>query len=231
MQSQKSSDNLTPYQAEDYDDNILSTLPYYKSFHQEIINLVKVANINPKIWLDTGCGTGTFVKKAVKEFPNTEFILVDPSFHMIKQAQQNITCQKNIKFLECCSSENLTWNNNEKPDIITAIQCHHYLPLDGRFKATKKCYNILKEEGIYFTFENIRPLTETGTEIVKKYVSYFQLANGKNESEVEQYISRFDSKHFPITIEEHLTLLRKIGFKTVEILWYSYMQAGFYCIK
>jgi tRNA (cmo5U34)-methyltransferase len=36
---------------------------------------------------------------------------------------------------------------------------------------------------------------------------------------------------FPITVEEHLSLLKKMGFNAVELLWYSYMQAGFYCVK
>jgi tRNA (cmo5U34)-methyltransferase len=38
-------------------------------------------------------------------------------------------------------------------------------------------------------------------------------------------------EYFPITVEEHLDLLRNCGFGAVEMFWYSYMQAGFYCIK
>jgi tRNA (cmo5U34)-methyltransferase len=38
-------------------------------------------------------------------------------------------------------------------------------------------------------------------------------------------------EYFPITIEEHLSLLREIGFEVIELLWFSYMQAGFYCQK
>jgi tRNA (cmo5U34)-methyltransferase len=47
----------------------------------------------------------------------------------------------------------------------------------------------------------------------------------------EPHFERFDSEYFPITIEEHLKLLRACGFKTVGLFWYSYMQAGFYGIK
>jgi len=44
-------------------------------------------------------------------------------------------------------------------------------------------------------------------------------------------MQRFDVEYFPINIEEHLKLLRKTGFRIVELFWYSYMQAGFYGIK
>ena len=36
---------------------------------------------------------------------------------------------------------------------------------------------------------------------------------------------------FPITIEEHIKLLRECGFKSVDVLWTSYLQAGFWAVK
>ena len=120
---------------------------------------------------------------------------------------------------------------DEQPDVITAIQCHHYLSREGRAKATGVCYNLLKEGGVYVTFENIRPLTEEGIIIGKRYWGNFQLTYGRTEEEIKEHLERFDTEYFPITVEEHLKLLRETGFRTVELFWYSYMQAGFYCIK
>ena len=36
---------------------------------------------------------------------------------------------------------------------------------------------------------------------------------------------------FPITVEEHLSLLKKCGFRSVNLLWASYLQAGFWAVK
>jgi tRNA (cmo5U34)-methyltransferase len=44
-------------------------------------------------------------------------------------------------------------------------------------------------------------------------------------------MERFDTAYFPITVDEHLQLLKACGFETAELFWYSYMQAGFYGIK
>ena len=52
---------------------------------------------------------------------------------------------------------------------ITAIQCHHYLSREGRAKASKVCYDLLSEGGVYITFENTRPLTDEGIAIGKRY--------------------------------------------------------------
>lgn len=36
---------------------------------------------------------------------------------------------------------------------------------------------------------------------------------------------------FPITLEQHIELLKKCGFRSVNVLWASYLQAGFWAIK
>ena len=74
-------------------------------------------------------------------------------------------------------------------------------------------------------------MTEIGIEIGKRNWKSFQLSKGRDQETVENHIKRFDTMFFPITVEEHLSLLREMGFNAVELLWYSCMQAGFYCVK
>jgi len=225
-------DNLTPLHSKEYDSNISNTIPYYDRFHEETINLIKSMDIKPETWLDTGCGTGTLVEKAIKEFEDTKFVLADPSEGMLNQAQEKLAkYNSRIEFLEPQMSHELSPKILKGLDIITAIQSHHYMAKEERFDATKTCYDLLKENGVYVVFENISPFTEKGIEIGKKYWKDFQISKGKDEEEVESHLKRFNEEYFPITVEEHLSLFRKCGFEVVELFWYSYMQAGFYCIK
>ena len=233
MTPAKPAQNITPHLPEDYDARISGVLPYYLSFHQETINFIKSRPSSPKVWMDTGCGTGSLVNKAIEEFPHTKFLLLDPSEGMLSQAREKLSSYPTdrLEFLRASPTQEFSQRLEEKPDIITAIQCHHYLSCKDRIKATRVCYNLLNEGGIYITFENIRPLTEDGIAIGKRYWGNFQLTHGRSEEEVQEHLERFDTEYFPITVEEHLKLLRETGFKAVELFWYSYMQAGFYCIK
>lgn len=233
MTSAKPDQNSIPHLPEDYDARISLILPYYSSFHQEIINFVKSLPSSPKVWMDTGCGTGSLVNKAIEEFPYTKFLLLDPSEEMLVQAKEKLSAYPSAKvqFLKVSPTQEFSQELEEKPDVITAIQCHHYLSREGRARAASKCYSLLKEGGIYITFENIRPLTEEGVTIGKRYWGDFQSTHGRNDEEIQKYLERFDTEYFPITVEEHLKLLRETGFRAVELFWYSYMQAGFYCIK
>lgn len=215
----------------DYDEQIRKILPYYDSYHQETINLVKAMQSNPKVWLDTGCGTGTFVERAIEHFADTCFILADPSVDMLEEAKKKLSVKNNVKFLKPVSTQDLIKEEIGSLDVITAIQSHHYLSKDDRIKATKVCYDLLNGGGVYVTFENIRPLTEIGTKIGKRNWESFQLSKGRDLETVENHLKRFDTMFFPLTVEQHLSILREAGFIAVELLWYSYLQAGFYCIK
>jgi tRNA (cmo5U34)-methyltransferase len=225
------SGNKTPHFPEDYDAQIKRTIPYYEQINKETINLILSMDRHPSIWLDTGCGTGTLVSQATEVMPTTKFLLTDPSEKMLEQARIKLANKGNIAFLESMPTQELTCLTDERPDVITAIQCHHYLSRSERKKAVDICYGLLREGGIYVTFENIRPFTDQGIEIAKRRWGRFQLDNGKCKSEVQEHLARFDKEYFPINVGEHLDLLRQAGFGVVEVFWYSCMQAGFYCIK
>jgi len=214
-----------------YDEQIRGILPNYDLFHRETINVVNAILPKPKIWLDTGCGTGTLVEKALEYFPDTKFILADPSADMLEKAKKKLSGSDRLKFLKPISTQGLPTEVIESPDVITAIQSHHYLTKSDRIKATKVCYDLLNEGNVYVTFENIRPMTEIGVEIGKRNWRNYQLSQGRDQEMVDSHLKRFDTEFFPMSIEDHLSMLRRIGFQATELLWCSCMQAGFYCIK
>lgn len=226
-------DNTTPHLSTMYDSQILNTIPYYECFHNEAINIVKALNIKPKIWLDTGAGTGILVKRCIDIFSDTLFIIADPSSEMLAVAREKLGGygEDTVRFLDPAGTQNISLEPGDKPDVITAVQSHHYLSAEERERATKVCYDALNKDGLFIAFENIRPLTEKGIEVGKQNWSSYQLSRGKSEEQVKKHMERFGVEYFPITVKEHLNLYRRCGFKVVELFWFSYMQAGFYCIK
>ena len=225
-------DNTTAHKAEEYDGKIRATIPNYEYFHSETIDLVKSINPSPEKWLDTGCGTGTIVDLALNSFKNTSFFLADPSKDMLSIAGKKLLNDKNnrVQILDSVSSQELKLPEKEF-DVITAIQAHHYLDRDGRKAAVENCFRMLKTGGVFIAFENIHPFTASGIKVGLDRWMRFQMSCGKGEEEAQKHVQRFGKEYYPVTIEEHLGLLRDTGFSVVEILWVSYMQAGFYAIK
>lgn len=227
-----SKDNSTPFDATEYDSKVFNTVPYYENFFSETIDFISNTLSFPKKWLDTGCGTGSLVKRAIDRFPNTQFILSDPSKDMLDLAQTRLAqYTNNVSYLEPCGTEEIGNANLSDLDVITAIQCHCYLDKNARRKAIHNCYNALCDGGILIYFENIDTRCDISRKIALNRWGQFQLANNRSLHDVTEHKKRFGTAYFPISIEDHLSLLKNSGFEAFDLLWYSHMQAGFFAIK
>jgi tRNA (cmo5U34)-methyltransferase len=228
------SDNTTPHRASDYDQVIRQTMPFYDVILSESIDLVKSARPDVTCWLDTGCGTGTMVEAALPHFPKTGFILADPSEAMLREAGKRFeaTPSVRLKFLPAMGSGDLAaYGLDVRPEVITAILCHHYLGTSGRNSAISSCHEVLANGGILVLFENIDfGLPEVNEAALARWGRY-QAEQGKSQAAISSHLKRFKTGYFPITIDEHIKLLRDTGFSKVAMFWLSHMQAGFYAIK
>ena len=220
-------DNRSAYNANIYDDRIINVLPYYREYHGQIIELVKTMGFNEPDWLDTGCGTGTLAQRVLEQRSDVKFTLCDPSDKMLSEAKEKLS-GRDIRFINA-SSQELCFDSEF--DVVTAVQCHHYLQPDERRYAVDKCYHALRENGVFVTFENIRMSTDESDSIALSRWAGFLADHGNSAEDVQMHIDRRGIEVFPITIEEHIKLLRECGFKSVDLLWTSYLQAGFWAVK
>jgi tRNA (cmo5U34)-methyltransferase len=227
-------DNLTAHKASEYDQKVRQTIPFYDTIHDEVIRLVRLIKPEVKCWVDTGCGTGRVAEQALRDFPAAQFILADPSEAMLVQTRARLTNRDGARLtiLPLVGSTDLELHvPKNTADVVTAIQCHHYMQRAERLKALRACREVLKPGGLFVIFENIAPRTAEGVRFGLAAWKHFLMDNGRTEMEADRQIARYGKELLPITAEEHLDALAQAGFDVVEIFWYSQMQAGFYAIK
>lgn len=223
----KSNDNMTPINAKEYDSKINDTIPYYEEFYKQTLSVIELMEFSHMKWLDLGCGTGTLERKAAELFKNVRFTMVDPSEMMLEKAREkNPDIQADYV---CASSDEINYENEF--NVVTAIQSHHYMQEDTRKKATSNVYNALCTGGIYLTFENVVPESTNVKQFELQRWGRYQLEHGKSKEEVETHIARCGVNYFPLMMNQHVNLLKEVGFKEVHVFWYSYMQMGIYAIK
>ncbi len=225
------SDNTTPHKAAQYDSDITKVIPFYDTILDETVDLVAAVNPSPDIWLDTGCGTGNATVKAIKRFPETQFMLADPSPEMLKIAQNKFESYPKVSIIGTYATQLLNEHVMNEADVITAVQCHHYLSEPDRKKAVDVCFSLLKENGLFIVTENIRPSDDIGIAAGKARWIEYEILMGKSREDAEKHVDRFDRAYFPITVDAHYRLLKEAGFRSVNMFWYAQMQAGFYAIK
>ncbi len=223
-----SKDNTTSQPAIEYDANITKTIPYYQTIQKESLKLISQLNPNPQTWLDAGCGTANLAQQAMQLFLNCKFTLSDPSEQMLNIAKEKLNSY-NCTFL-FGGTEDLQLPKDNF-DVITAFLSHHYSSREIKENILSNCYHALKQEGIYMTIETVlkdsKLAIDTGTELWRQA----QITAGKTVDAANKHVSRLGTELAPVTIHEHFDLMKKAGFKIVELYWVSGMQAAFYAIK
>lgn len=217
--------NTTAFSSEEYDEKIKQTLPYYEEFYKQIADAVGTYFDRKVAWLDVGCGVGKMAELGLEL--SYRFALCDISADMLEAARARVVSGKAEFILS--SAQEIEYENEF--DVVTAIQTFHYLPPEKRKKAVRKCYRALKPKGMFITFENFAPDTGCGKRLYLERWKRYQIERGRSERESRNHILRYGKDYFPITIDEHKKVMKESGFEAVELLWCSYMQAGFIGIK
>lgn len=209
--------------AESYDRDILNTIPYYDEVYNQIADVVSASFLEKAVsWLDIGCGTGKMAETALEQCNVEKMTCNDNSSAMLEVARQK-SLSSRVEFLKLPIEE---INYYSQFDVITAILVNHYLTYKERMRAVSSCYNALKEQGLFLTFENFAPCDETMKNLYLKRWERYQYSKGKSIKECEKHLSRYNTAYFPITIQEQIRILRGCGFKSAELFWCSYMQVG-----
>ncbi len=220
-------DNKSAYVSEEYDIEIRKTLPYYDDFYEQVIDLVKACKHEALNWLDVGCGTGKMAEFALENFEMEQFVFCDCSEKMLEFVKKRFSFS--ITEFILCDVQELSYKNEF--DVITSIQVNHYLQKEERKLSIQKCYEALKENGLFISFENYAPFSELGKQIYLDRWKNYQISQGKITVDCEKHINRYGKDYFPISVTEHLKIMQDCGFRVVEILWLSNMQVGVWGMK
>lgn len=227
-------DNKSAHPAAEYDAEVRRVIPFYDEIQSETLDAVRSIAGEPAVWLDTGAGTGSLVAQALAEFPTTRFVVADPSEAMIAQARQRLLAADigRVKFLPAVDSASLGRVAGAlRPQVITAVMCHHYLEPDARRVAVQACHDLLAPGGLLIVFENVESESPRGRELGLERWRRFQLRQGRSPEAVSLHLARFGTELKPVRVAEHLALFRSVGFPVAELFWRAYMQAGFYAVK
>lgn len=127
-------DNISAFNAEEYDKNIKLTLPHYEDIYETVSEVVNVYFNRPVTWLDIGCGTGKMEEVAFKSCETEEITACDFSPKMTEITEKRFK-KRGIK---CITSSAFDLCADITFDVVTSIQVFHYLHEEERIRAIKK---------------------------------------------------------------------------------------------
>lgn len=125
--------NSTPFDVAEYDKQIKRTLPFYEEMFQQVVDIVRVLDLQSPRWLDVGCGTGKMARTVLDIFEIEKMVCIDVEKEMLERAESFCDNEK-VEFLQCDIRE---LSYQEIFDVVTAVQVNHYFKKDERVAAIK----------------------------------------------------------------------------------------------
>lgn len=198
----------------------------------ELITKAAVSsNPDAKNILDIGCGAGNNTLKLLEHLPDLNCDLIDLSKPMLDRAEARIKAESLGRIRTLQEDFRKADLPLETYDIVIAAAVLHHLRDDEDWEsAFKKIYEITAPGGSVWITDLVTHENESVHIMMwNRYSSYLESIGGAEyRDQVFAYIDKEDSPR-PLTYQ--LDLLKKSGFKSVDILHKNSCFAAFGAIK
>lgn len=196
-----------------------------------------IAKLAPKLCpeaknlLDIGCGAGNNSIKILRECGKLNCDLNDLSMPMLERAKLRLNNENtgDVRIFQG-DFRQLDLQQNHYDIIVAAAVLHHLREETDWENAFKKIYNILTPKGVFFVSDMVFHECEAVHQSMWSYYGeYLESIGGKDyRKEVFDYIDKEDS---PRSLTFQIELLRKVGFRNIDILHKNSCFAAYVAIK
>jgi tRNA (cmo5U34)-methyltransferase len=216
----------------DFDTGIRQLLPRYDEMLEVI---ARCLNSTSQRILELGSGTGELSLKILNRFPDAQVIALDYSPRMLQFAQDKITAAGYEQRWTGIQADFGDWANNpENLDIdsefdacVSSLAIHH-LQDDMKLKLFER----IAQNGCFWNADPTLPESPTLAEVYKAAREEWSVEQGISLTEIRakrgvSTTQGYSSQDQLATLDAHLQMLSKAGFKTVAVPWKYYGLAVF----
>jgi tRNA (cmo5U34)-methyltransferase len=184
-----------------------------------------------KTLLDIGCGAGNYTIKMLSKIPNLECSLLDLSRPMLNKAHERVIAYTTNNVRTIQGDIRTASLEEEYFDIILAGAVLHHLRDDGDWEQVfGKIFRLLKPNGCLMASDLVTQdntaLTKYSWECYEEYLN--KIGGNEYSKKVLDYVEKEDS---PRSINYQIDLMKRTGFRSVEILHKNICFAAFGGIK
>ena len=205
MSTLEKMDDFFAKRVNDYDEHMLNNIEGSEEFYDYTASLLP-KDFKSKI-LDLGCGTGLELEKYFSLNPDAYVTAIDLSVAMLNKLKEKFS-DKNIEII--LGSYFDVPFGEFKYDRAVSVESLHHFTKEEKLTLYKKLFLALKPNG-YFILTDYFAITED----LEK-----ELFDNLRKIKKEQNIKDGEFYHYdtPLTVDHEMEILKKAGFKKVEML-------------
>ena len=217
-----------------FDDMLGRSVPLYDEIQRMVGELVGDFAADGTDIYDLGCSTcNTFlqIEKNVPEETKVRFVGVDSSPEMLEKAREKLAAAgfKRELVLHCADlNQGAPVSNASVALMLLTLQFVRPLHRD---RLIRQIYRGLEDNGCLIIVEKVLGENSTFNRLFIKHYYEMKKRNGYSELEIAQKREALENVLIPYRLEENRELLRKEGFRQVDVFFKWYNFCGIIALK
>ena len=215
--------------AKNFDSHVEKSVPGYHEGHDLISKLTPffIGEKESK-FLEIGCSTGTLTRKVreVTERDDVDFIGIDIEKDMIKFAieKNNFTnCKFEVSSIIDYEITNLS--------VVSSYYTLQFINPSIRQFVLDKIFKSLDWGGAFILFEKVRGPDARFQDIMQTLYTEYKLAQGYNEKEIIGKTLSLKGILEPFSSSGNIEMLKRAGFKDINLIFKKLCFEGYLAIK
>jgi len=213
--------------AEVFDDMLARSVPLYAETQRMVGELVADFAADDSNVYDLGCSTCTTFLDIDRVLPRerrVRFVGLDSSPEMLQRGREKLESGGFARPYElqlCDFNEGLRIENASVVLLVLTLQFVRPLHRDALLKSI---YEGLNENGCLILVEKVLGESSTLNRLYIKYYYDFKRRNGYSDLDISQKREALENVLIPYRLEENFQLLKRTGFRTVDVFskWFNF---------
>lgn len=202
-----------------FDKFFFKVAPRYEEMMSALVDALPFKKRDRLKVIDLGCGTGNLSKKIISAYPNARIICLDMAENMLKMARVKLKDNNNIKFW---LGDIRDFDLSDKYDVILASLVLHHIEKKDKPRFYRKLYNALSKKGVFFCIDIFISADKHLQKLHMNKWKEFMSTNGLPVKMINDMICRHQAEDRPVIFEDELGIMRKAGFRRVDVILKHY---------
>ena len=216
-----------------FDDMVTRSVPFYVEMQRMMAELVADQCGQDGVIYDLGCSTGATLIMMDQTVPqHIKFVGIDDSAPMLDKCRTKLEemGMKRPFSLEVADLNTGIVPMEDASVVILCLTLQFVRPI-AREKLLRNIHEQLRPGGVLIVIEKIlAEETDFNRDFIKYYYNH-KRRNNYSEMEISQKREALENVLIPYKLSENITLLKEVGFRTVEVFFKWYNFSGFIAKK
>ncbi|MDD5408623.1 MAG: class I SAM-dependent methyltransferase [Candidatus Omnitrophica bacterium] len=211
-----------------FDKLFFKVMPRYEEMMQALINAMPFNKKDSLRIIELGCGTGNLTREIISSYTNARITCIDMADNMLKMAKAKLKNNRNVAFW---LGDIRDFNYKGKYDAVVASMVLHHVEGKDKPEFYRKFYKSLSRGGVFLCLDIFLSPNKHLQDLYMDKWRAFMKSSGLPTKKINDMITRHQKEDRPVVFEDELAIMRKTGFKYVDVILKHYNFAVYSGVK